>query len=318
MAPKINVFLSRLARHHHYPYLAAAGLVLVLLFELVPRVLMPGYRWLFLVSVLATVFCCIDLNLMLWRVYHRRGDFKPLRVTLALVSGFVTLLTISRVLGFASFFCEALLATVSVANLASGLLAAALVLKARTAECFVLDLPSVTDLTVANRELSGVLGQLHLREATAFEAMFISSGDVIQEANPAAYRLLGYCEATHELIGMRAHQLLHADDTPIVYKQLQRPTAGPYTVRALTKQGQTRYVQVMGSTFERQPGDPLRLTNFRDVTTERHYLRLVEEIQVYPAADTPAALNDQALRDINELRATYFPNHFPAHHAPAD
>lgn len=301
-----------LARHRHYPYLGGVALVLLLLFELVPHRLMPGYRWLFLVSMLATVCCCIDLNLMLWRVYQRRGDLHPLRATLGLVSGFFTLLTLSRVLYFASFFFEALLVTVSVATLASGLLAAALVLKARTAENFVLGLPSVADLSVANHDLNGVLRQLHLREANAFEAMFISSGDVIQEANPAAYRLLGYSEAAHELIGMRAHQLLHEDDIPTMYKQLQRTKAGPYTVRIVTKQGEIRHVQVVGVTFERQPGDPLRMTNFHDVTNERRYLRLVEDIQAQDPPGTPAALNDQLLREINALRAAYFPNHFPA------
>ncbi|GGG60453.1 hypothetical protein GCM10011378_40560 [Hymenobacter glacieicola] len=159
-----------------------------------------------------------------------------------------------------------------------------------------MQLPRLADLQAATEELVEARALLQLRENLSLEGMFISADATILEANAAAYKILQYDQSKHELIGMRAVQLLHDDDYHIAYQHLLRNDTSPYVIRALTKTGAVVYLQVVGSNFCRQNNDVVRVTSFRDVSLERHYLQ-----QLTPLPD----INDKLTQELAELRS-YF------------
>lgn len=278
MSPHFRPFLRQMRRdvqasRGRYAWILFATIVLLLVFELVPK--MPWPHWLYLTSALAMVMCCLDFNLMVWRVYQKRGDLRPVRLTLGLVSMFITLIAVGRIAGFASLFFEALLTLASLVNLLAGLVALVLVLMARSVEDYALTMPKLADLQAAHQELNETHHQLDVREQHALEGMTIMADDTIIEANPAAYRILGYDAASNELLGLRAHQLLHEDDNALGYAALKQTHSAPYVVRVICKDGTLKHVQTTGTTIPRN-NTVVRVTNFRDVSLERRYLQLID------------------------------------------
>ncbi len=252
-----------------YVWMLFVAFTALLCCELLPQQLMPWHRWLYVISTLALLICTTDLNMLLWRVYQNRDDLRPVRGAILLISLFLTLLTVGRVLGFASAFVSVLNEVASVFNLLSTLVAVGLVLLARSVEEYAVGLPSLSDLSAAHSELREAQVQLSIRETNAHEGMTIMADDVILEANAAAYRLFGYDQAKQELIGMRAPQLLHEDDTLRASSHTETSV-----VRVLTKTGAIKTVDVIGTPMERR-GTLIRVCNFKDITFEREYLTLL-------------------------------------------
>jgi PAS domain-containing protein len=249
-----------------------------LLFELFPHPHQSLQMWLYLVSTLATVLASVDLVLLMRRLYVNRGDLAPLQWPLLLIGAFAVLMCVSRMLRFAAFFLVTLYVSETIITLLSSGVLLISVLAARSAESYLLRLPKLADLKAANDEARDATALLRLRESMAMEAMVISADNTILEANSWAYRVLEYDQSKHELLGMRSHQLIHEDDHRTVYQNIQRNYREPYIVRALTKTGGIKHIQVIGSDFVRTSTasptpDRVRVTNFRDVTVERLYLR---------------------------------------------
>lgn len=290
----------------YYPWLLFGVLVPFLLFELVPASVMPWHRWLYLVGTLSTVLACLDLLLQIHHVYSLRGDLVPLRWPLSLVASFVILLCLGRVLHFVSFFAGSFYAVEAGLVLLSGAVAVVAVWKAHKVQPYVLELPSLGDMKRAADETADAKALLRLREDMAFDAMVISADATIIEANRWAYRILEYDFDKQELVGMRAIQIIHEDDHPTVYRNLHINCVKPYIVRAVTKNGAVRYIQVRGADFTRRVGDvtdTVRVTNFRDVTLERRYLR---ELEGRKGVQDDAEL-DRMSADLADLRAYFYP-----------
>ena len=281
-----------------HPSLTFGGWTILLLFELAPHQYMPWHHWGTLAGTLCMVVACLAFNLMLWRVYRRRGDLQPLRLVLGLLGVLFFLVTLGRVVNLVSFFTKSLLPVEGIIGMVSGLLALLAVLLALSAESYVLRLPSVGDLQSVNEQLMDTRALLALRETMAMEAMLISAEATIIEANPCAYQILEYDADQHELIGLRATQLVHDDDYPIVYQHLLHNHSQPYVVRAITKTGLIKHIQVMGTNFTRAGGDLVRVTNFRDVTIERKFAQQLEQRD-------PLDPTERLIQELAELRA-YF------------
>ncbi|WP_188559685.1 PAS domain-containing protein [Hymenobacter glacieicola] len=254
------------------------------------------HEWGYLIGTLSMAGACLTFNLLLWRIYHRRGDLRPVRTALVLVGILFSLLTVGRMLHITTLFTGMWSPVGSLISLVTGLLALVAVVLAFSAEQYAMQLPRLADLQAATEELVEARALLQLRENLSLEGMFISADATILEANAAAYKILQYDQSKHELIGMRAVQLLHDDDYHIAYQHLLRNDTSPYVIRALTKTGAVVYLQVVGSNFCRQNNDVVRVTSFRDVSLERHYLQ-----QLTPLPD----INDKLTQELAELRS-YF------------
>ena len=296
-----------------YPWLLLCTCILpFLLFELVPHNYQTLQMALYLAGVVGTMLGCVDLLMLMRRVYVHRGDMRPLRWPMILIGSFALFICLGRMVRFMSFFLSSLYVSETIITLFSAGILIVCVLAARSAETYLLRLPKLADLKAANDEAHDATAMLHLREKLALEAMITTADNTILEANQWAYRMLEYDETKHELIGLRTHQLIHEDDHLLVYRNMQRNYPEPYVVRALTKNGGIRHILMRGASYTRTlyadlNADLIHLSTFKDITIERQYLQEIEKRRMIP----PEEKADLITTQLADLRS-YFTDSVPS------
>jgi hypothetical protein len=291
-----------------YPWLLLICCILpFLIFELVPSTFHTLQMVLYLAGTVGTTLACTDLLMLMRRVYVHRGDMAPLRWPILLISSFAILLCAGRIVRFISFFISSLYVSETIITLVSAGILLVTVLSARSAELYLLHLPRLADLKAASDEAHDATSLLQLREEMALEAMLESAEDTVLKANRWAYRILEYDSEKHELLGKRLHQLIHEDDHQKVYSSIQQNYINPYIVRAITKSGGIKHIQMVGTHFLRTLNaadlhDSVYVSSFRDVSVERHYLLELERRRSQPED----ALN-QISSQLAELRSYFYP-----------
>ncbi len=134
---------------------------------------------------------------------------------------------------------------------------------------------SITDITERKaiaEKLHKIEQQSHLLIQTANEAIFVLQGGHLKTVNPASSKLTGYSET--ELLALPFLELVHNDDRELVIGNFQRRMKGEavddhYQIRIITKQNQTKWVELSGSKIEFD-GQPASLGFATDITERKN------------------------------------------------
>lgn len=134
---------------------------------------------------------------------------------------------------------------------------------------------NITDITERKtiaEKLHRAEQQSHLLVQTANEGIFVLQGGYLKMVNPASSKLTGYSE--QELLSLPFLELVHDDDRELVLSNFQRRLKGEaaddhYQIRIITKQNQTKWVELSGSKIEFD-GQPASLGFATDITERKN------------------------------------------------